>query len=208
MRNLIIRTRAPARAAARGFTLLELMVTLSIAAVLVAIAAPNLRNIIRNGELAATANDVIHSLQLARTEAIKRQRPVVWCASTNPLAALPTCAIGAPVGWIVFQDNVGNQQTAAGDPIIERHDFVSADITIRGDGSGVQSYTALGFAAPPAGAFVPTRNVVFCDSRGNVPIGTSSTARALFIAATGRARVSALFADVTQALVNIGTTCP
>jgi type IV fimbrial biogenesis protein FimT len=199
------------RAAAHGFTLIELIVTLSIAAALFAFAVPNLRNTLRNGELASTANDMIHSLQLARTEAVKRQRPVVFCASTNPLAAAPACAIGAQVGWIVFEDDAGTQQWAAASdpPIIERHDLISTDITIKGDGTGMQSYTALGFASPGnGGTFVPSRNIVLCDSRGNLRNGNNSTARAVLISATGRGRVSALYVDVTNTLATLGTTCP
>jgi type IV fimbrial biogenesis protein FimT len=193
---------------APGFTLIELLVTMSLAAVLLGVAAPNMVTIMRNGELASDGNDLIHSLQLARTEAVKRQKPVVWCASTNPLAGTPTCGIGGQMGWIVFEDDAGTRQYVGGEPLIQQHDVMSSNVNVKGDGSGAQSYTPLGFAAPPSGGFNPTRNIVICDSRGNQAIGANSTARAVLITATGRARVSALFTDVTQALATIGGTCP
>jgi len=57
-----------------GFTLIELMVTLSVAAILMAIAIPNIRNFLSNNRLSSGVNDLLHSIQVARTEAIKRQQ--------------------------------------------------------------------------------------------------------------------------------------
>src|SRR2546421_7458509 len=88
----------------RGFTLTELMVTLAIAGVLAGVAVPNLRSFIQNSRLSSASNDLLRSLRLARTEAIKHQTNVAVCASAAPMAAAPTCSYGAFNGWIVFQD--------------------------------------------------------------------------------------------------------
>lgn len=214
MNTVMQRMRPAGRASALGFTLVELMITLTVAALLFAIAIPNIRDALRTGLLASTGNDVIHSLQLARTEAIRRQRAVVFCASLTPQAAAPTCsAPGAGVswgqaGWIVFQDNNNNQQFGAGDVIIERHDLIAQGVTIKSDGTGAESYSALGFAVAPTPGFLPTRNMVICDTRGNQQQGVNSVARALFISQSGRGRVSPLAADVTAALGVIPAVCP
>lgn len=55
-----------------GFTIVELMITLAIAGVLVAFAAPAFNNVIRDNRLTTSANDVSLALNLARSEAIKR----------------------------------------------------------------------------------------------------------------------------------------
>ncbi len=70
-------------------------------------------------------------MQLARTEAIKRQRTVVVCASANPTAASPTCSYGAFRGWVVFQDTNNNWQAdgIATEPVIERHPLLDTTIT-------------------------------------------------------------------------------
>ena len=70
------------------------------------------------------------------------------------------------------------------------------------------NYGPSGFAVP-AGVRVPTATMVLCDARGVRSQGTGSTARALFITATGRARASATYADVAgTALGAVGGSCP
>jgi type IV fimbrial biogenesis protein FimT len=194
------RRRRPAQS---GFTLLELITTLTIVGVLVGVAVPNFRTYILNNRLTSVSNDLLASIQNARTEAIKRQGNVVLCATADSTVTSPTCTTGAATAWIVFQDSNGNWQADAGEPIIERHPPIDSAIIVRSDGSPVLSFNASGFATP-AGPQVPMRNIVFCDSRGVLP----NTARAVLISATGRGRVSATTADVTAALAATGMSCP
>jgi hypothetical protein len=57
---------------------------------------------------------------------------------------------------------------------------------------------------------VPMRTVVICDSRGVKQTGTGSTARALFITTTGRARASQTWNDVNNIALPlvVGGSCP
>ena len=196
-----------------GFTLIELMVTLSVAAILMAIAIPNIRNFLRNNRLTSGVNDLLHSIQVARTEAIKRQQGnVVVCGTTDPAAgtAALTCTYNTFRGWFVFQDTNGNWQRDAGEPVIETHTLIDASVTVKPDANGdIVSFGPSGFANP-AGARVPTATLVMCDVRGVQAVGNSSTARALFITATGRARASATYADVhnTALPLVVGGSCP
>ena len=85
----------PARlAAVRGFTLVELMVTVAVAAVLLAIAVPSFTSIVNSSRLTAQANEVVAALQSARMEAVRRNARVSVCSSADG----STCA-GPAEAW-------------------------------------------------------------------------------------------------------------
>jgi prepilin-type N-terminal cleavage/methylation domain-containing protein len=77
-----------ARADARGMTLIELMVTLVILAIVSTLAAPAMGGYWRNGKLREAGNTVVSTLQFARNEAIKRNRPTALRLVGSELAVL------------------------------------------------------------------------------------------------------------------------
>jgi type IV fimbrial biogenesis protein FimT len=90
-----------------GFTLWELLVTMVVAGLLVAVGIPSFRDAQRNSAITAAANDLITGLLAARAEAVKRQVPVTLCASPDPSAPNPVCAqdgTGTNGGFIVWVD--------------------------------------------------------------------------------------------------------
>ena len=196
----------------QGFTLMELLITLTVASILVGLMIPNMRDFIRNNRLSTAVNDMLHSLQVARTEAIKRQNGnVVWCGTSNPSAATPTCDYTNFTGWIVFQDNApANWQHDAGEPLIESHDVLDPSITVKTDATDrIVSFSPSGFANL-AGVRVPVTTIVLCDIRGVVQYGTQASARTLIIAPTGRARASSTWNDVNVSSLPkvVGGSCP
>ena len=64
-----------------GFSLIELMITIVVAAVLLAVAVPSFRNLILSNELTTTTNEWVTAVNLARSEAIKRSAAVVVCGA-------------------------------------------------------------------------------------------------------------------------------
>ena len=60
----------------RGFTLLELMVTVAVAAILTTVAVPGFRDLVQNNRVTSQTNELVAALTMARTEAIKRGRAV------------------------------------------------------------------------------------------------------------------------------------
>lgn len=66
---------------ARGFTLVELMVTLAVAAILMMIAVPSFRGIIASNRLNAAANELVGALNTARMEAIQRNAGAQFCSN-------------------------------------------------------------------------------------------------------------------------------
>src|SRR5690349_17625503 len=116
-----------------GFTLAELMLALAVAGILTALAVPNMRVFIQNNRLSGASNDLLRSFQVARSEAIKRQRDVVVCASDDPAAETPECSYGAFNGWVVFEDKNSNWQVDDDEDVVERHGLLDSKIIVRTD---------------------------------------------------------------------------
>jgi len=194
-----------------GFTLLELMITLALAGILVTLAVPSMRQFMRNGRLATASNDLLHSLSLARTEAIKRQSGrVTVCASADPNAAdsALACSYGTMSGWIVFVDANSDGQFDNGTDTVLSRGAASDKVTVKSDHAGIVCFNQTGFQPVDCNGQEPTEHVVICDERGDTAMGADSTARAVLITRTGRSRVSRLHADVSAALTAMGVSCP
>lgn len=80
---------------ARGFTLVELLVTVTVLALLAAVAVPSFQNLIRENQLTATANDLVASLLMARSEAVRRESEARVSANGGDWST----------GWIVEAEN-------------------------------------------------------------------------------------------------------
>jgi type IV fimbrial biogenesis protein FimT len=106
-------TRAPTHAVrmsfglAFGFTMIEMLMTMAIAAILLSLAIPSFRYVTNSNRIASELNGLLGDLQLARAEAIKEGRTVTVCQSTD--GATCTNSTSWQGGWIVFSDpvNVG-----------------------------------------------------------------------------------------------------
>jgi len=126
----------------RGFTLIEMLVALSVAAILVAIAVPSFQFMIRQNTVATASNDFIAALNLARSEAIKRGNDVEICASANG----SSCSGGNwEDGWIVFDslDVAAGGQPAA-DDLVQVHEAIKGNSRLRG--TARLTFDANGFA--------------------------------------------------------------
>ena len=93
----------PARhqSSVNGFTLLELMVTVAIVAILGALAAPNFQTLIQANRTRTVASEFMAMLNLARSEAARRGQPVSVCRSSDGRSCSST-GTGWDSGWIAF----------------------------------------------------------------------------------------------------------
>ncbi len=81
----------------KGFTLIELMVTVSVMAILLGVGAPAMQTMLANSRSATQTNEFISALKLARSEAIKLNRSITLCRTAN--AAATVCAAAHADGW-------------------------------------------------------------------------------------------------------------
>ncbi len=86
----------------RGFTLIEMLMTMAIAAILLTIGIPSFRYVTNSNRIAGELNGLLGDLQFARAEAIKEGRTVTVCVSSDGA----NCANSTTwqSGWIVFSD--------------------------------------------------------------------------------------------------------
>lgn len=98
-------TRWRIPAAVAGFTLIELMVTLAVAAILATLAAPSIRDFIVRSQMTNLGNEFTSTILKARNEAVNRNTCVTVCMSSSAANASPACTTSGDdwqVGWIAF----------------------------------------------------------------------------------------------------------
>jgi len=140
-----------------GFTIIELMVTITVLGVLVALAGPGMGDMIKNNRLAAQTNDLMSTLTYARAEAMRRGARMTVCPSDNGA----DCTGGSDwsVGLIVFVDSNRDSIASPGEELVRTADAPAGNNTITATGvlASLQ-FRGSGVANPP-GSFK------ICDDR-------------------------------------------
>lgn len=167
----------------KGFTLIELMITVTLAAILLTLAVPSFQDTIRNNRLTTQTNEFIGALHLARSEAIKRGTQATICKSANG----SSCAgVNWEDGWIVFSDldgdgnaDIGGGTCGSGEDCILRiATGLQGQNTLRGNNNIVNrvTFNPRGLSPGFNGTFT------LCDSRG------AQHAHGIILSNTGRPR--------------------
>lgn len=158
----------------QGFTLIELMVTLVVTAIVLMLALPSFQRLLQSNRADAIGSEFATALNYARMEALKQARRVTICASNDGAA----CAGDWGDGYIVFVDSAATD-TALPDPslgAIRKWGRSSEGVTVNAkfDGATDTNYirfTSLGgFARPTGGETRVEVDVVVTNCSGiNVP---------------------------------------
>ncbi len=195
-----------------GFTLVELVITLAIVAILISIAAPSFRDALRNARLTSVTNDIVVGVQMARAESIKRNRQVTICPISDPATSPPVCATGTSgtpawrYGWIVFQDDTtvaaGTARPAASDVVVKYDTFRTTRTEATGVNVSSSNITAISttnsdlstasLSMQPFNLKSTQGTITLCDVRG------ASSGRQINVDALGRPTICSYDA----------TTCP
>jgi type IV fimbrial biogenesis protein FimT len=128
------------RRVAAGFTLIELMIGLTVAALLFTLGAPSFNDFMRSSEIRSTTESIINGLRVARSEAANRNEPVRF-----------TLAGGGSPGWSINQvsDNSLIQSFS------KQEGGVNIAVSVQPPGASAITFNGLGRIIPAAGMGQP-----------------------------------------------------
>jgi len=162
----------------QGFTLVELLITIVIAAILITVAVPSYYVFIQNNRIADISNRLSASFNLARMEAIKRGARVSICPASN--ASFNACGVATQwaQGWIVFIDADENDAIENNNERLLVSEALATGSSIISN-RAVVSYDSAGFLS--SGALTMKLSATGC---------TGNNARTLSISTSGRLSIA------------------
>ena len=182
----------------RGFTIVELIITLVIAAILVALAAPNMAIFLKNSARTTMLNDLVTAVQYARSQAITLNRDVSICpvdlrdGQFNAADAEDACRNDGvfETGWVVFDAPDRNGQIGVGETV--RRIFATtpaAGATFRGldaDDAALRFVVYRNTGLADVTQLPSQPHFKYCDDREN----PNQSARAVILTGSGQPRIS------------------
>ena len=159
----------------RGYTLYELLLTLTVVAVLVGLGLPSFSSMAARNRLHVEINALFHAIHLARKESIMRRRVVSICPSVDGLTCEPSRDWST--SWLMFENTDKDEppRRDPGEPLLQAH-IVSEHVQIMANRRG--------FTLRATQKRATNGTFVVCDRADRV------TPRALVVSYTGRPRVT------------------
>lgn len=111
--------------------MIELLVTIAVAAILMSLAAPSFQSLIASNRLSSKTNELVTTLNLARSEAIRKGKRVVVCRSADGA----NCAASGDwsSGWLVYEDTNSNGSKDSGEDQLASYVAGSTNPKVSGD---------------------------------------------------------------------------
>lgn len=155
----------------RGFSLIELMVTIAIVAILLSVALPNMADAIARSRIASSANDFVASLSSARTEAIRRNGSAGVCATASGKG----CDGAWGERWLVFSGEPGAPTILSVGQFSEKDQFTAESpmgnaVTFNARGMLTTAPNVFELRPTECGAGKPMRRLFSVHRTGNVSI--------------------------------------
>ena len=151
-----------------GISIVELVVSLAIVAILATTGVPAFSSFIQSNRLNESSFDMLATINLARTEAVKRRTRVLLCRSADPTLPTPSCGGSAntwTTGWLVFASGDSNSTYEAGTDTLLGIGLVdSSKVTVITNGTSDNNleYNSDGTTNESGG----TARFALCDQRG------------------------------------------
>lgn len=162
----------------KGFTVVELMVTVSIVGILLAVGLPSLQDTMDRVETNSQIKSLVASLNFSRSEAIKRGVEVSVCPSSSGT----DCAVDTwSDGWLVFVDVNDDANGAAGsvdvgDTVLRVYQGLGRNVLTYS--AAIQQYNSQGFGTNSA-----SQTFLLCPENGD-----ANNAQSVEVSVTGRGR--------------------
>lgn len=195
----VAQTGKSLRPHARGFTLIELMVTIAILAILMTVAIPSFSRLIASNRLSAATNELYGSMVQAKSDAIRQGNRVTICPSSDG----SSCATGSTptwsAGWVSFTDSTRTAATPSvdsGEAILQHSQAVPDSIVILGNSSFV-SFRSDGGAVGMFGDFLVGK-IRVCSTSSS--LDNNSRARDIEISRPSRLKITTP--------TGVAATCP
>jgi len=113
----------------QGFTLVEMIIAVAIAAIVLGMGVPGFQQLIRANRTVTEVNRLVTALSLARSEAVKRNATVAMCRASGSNCSN---AVNWENGWVVFTDNVTQNGTIdAGEQTLQVYEGMPQGYTLR-----------------------------------------------------------------------------
>jgi type IV fimbrial biogenesis protein FimT len=172
----------------KGYTTIELMVGVVLAAMLTIMAGPPIASMWQDNNLSSTLNEFIGQLNFARIEATLRHQNVVLCVSSTGAGC--SSSVQWEQGWMIFTDPDGDRSCADTDSdsrcdadqglILHAHNGLKNPLTLRSNGSSPSRVRFDMYGA----SYGSNRSFMLCDSRGK------NAVHSLSLSSTGRVRIN------------------
>lgn len=137
----------------RGFTLIELIVTLTIIGILVALAAPGMQSFVSSNRLTTQVNDLLGDINLARSEAIKRNATAGICMTAVSGTSCETTGSWTN-GWLVYYvcPATDSSCTAGNNVMLKIHEALAGNNTLSAPANQIV-FSKSGLLSSGAGQF-------------------------------------------------------
>jgi len=155
-----------------GFTLIEIIVVLTIIGIIMGMTVPAMRNFLQRQQLSSQSQDFFTAVNLARSDAIRRGKRVTICQS--PDSATCTVLGNWDQGWIVFADPNNNATVDAGEELILVHQALSGGSRMSSDDAAVKTHITFNNLGAPSGI---GGTITLCNPQRRIDIILSSTGR-------------------------------
>jgi len=100
----------------RGLTAIELLTTIAVATIILAVGIPGMRGFVARQEVGVAVDGLVGHLQLARVAAVASGYPVVFCPTADGIACSGVTAWES--GYLVFEDRDGDRRPDAAEPVL------------------------------------------------------------------------------------------